>query len=57
MASVDSCAIGPGEQTRHHIELAEEASDYLVGVSVGAEPIELGHHLGEGLLDVADGTL
>jgi hypothetical protein len=37
--------------------LAEEAADDLVRVSVGAESVELGHHLQERLLGVSNGTL
>jgi hypothetical protein len=43
--------IGPGGQPGYHVELAEEAADDLIGVSFGAEAIELRHHSIERLFD------
>ena len=49
--------IGPGGEPGDDVELSEEPADDLVGVSLGAQPIELGHDLDERLLDVADRVL
>ena len=49
--------IGPGRKAGDDVELSEEAADDLVGVSFGAQAIELRHHLGERFLDIGDGVL
>ena len=46
--------IGPGGKPGDHIELSEKAADDLVRISLGAEPIELAHHLHQRLLDVGN---
>jgi len=48
--------IGPGGEPGDHVELSEELAHHLVGIACGAQPIELGHHVGQRLLDVADGA-
>lgn len=48
--------IGPGRKARYDVELAKEAADDFVGVSLGTQPIELRHDLEEGLFHVADGV-
>jgi hypothetical protein len=40
----------------HDIELAQEAADDLVGISLGAQAIELRHDADKRLLDVTDRT-
>ena len=49
--------IGPGRKAGNNVELSQEAADDLIRVSLGAESIELRHHLGEGPLDVGNGAL
>jgi hypothetical protein len=49
--------IGPGGEPGDHVELLEEAANHPVGVGLGAEPVELGHHSRERDLDVVDGSL
>jgi len=49
--------IGPGGKPGHEVELSKKLADDLVGITLGAQPIELGHDLQERLLDVADGAL
>ena len=49
--------IGPGGEPGDHVELLEEAANHPVGVGLGAEPFELGHHPRERDLDVVDGSL
>ena len=39
------------------VELAKELADHLVGIRFRAEPIELGHHARQRLLDVLDGAV
>lgn len=46
--------VRPGGQAGHHVELAKDLSDHLVGVRFGAQAIELRHHPVERLLDFAD---
>jgi len=53
---VNVSGVGPGGKAGDDVELSEEAADNLVGVSGGAEAIELRHHLGERFLDVGDGA-
>ena len=47
--SVNVSGIGPGRKACDDVELSEKPADDLIGVSFGAESIELRHHLGEGL--------
>jgi len=54
---VNLSGVGPGGKTGDDVELAEKLADDLVGVTFGAETIELRHHLGERFLDVGDGAL
>jgi hypothetical protein len=53
---VDVSGIRPGREARDDVKLSEEAADHLIGVTLGAEAIDLRHHAGQGLLDVADGA-
>jgi hypothetical protein len=46
--------IGPGRKACDNVELPEQAADHLIGVSLGAESIELRHDLGQGALDVGN---
>ena len=48
--------VGPGGKAGEGVELLEQAADDLVGVSAGAEVIELRHHFGERFLDVGNGA-
>lgn len=48
--------IGPGGQAGDNVELPKQAADHFVGVTLGTQPVELRHHLGERSLDVADGA-
>ena len=52
--SVNLSGIGPGGKPGDDVELAEKATDDLVGVSGGHEPIELGHHFHECALGVGN---
>ena len=49
--------IGPDGTASGGVELSEEATDHLVGVSLRAQPIELSHYPLQRLLDVVDGAL
>ena len=49
--------IGPGREPGDDVELSQEPADDLVGISLGAQPIELGHDLHEGLLHVSNRVL
>ena len=42
------------ERPGDDVELSEKAADDLIGVGLGAEAVELRHHLGERSLDVGD---
>jgi len=55
--SVSVSGVGPGGKAGDNVELSEEAADDLVGVSFGAEAIELRHHLGERFFDIGDGAV
>ncbi len=57
VVSVDLAGIGPGGKPGDDVELPEEIADYLVGVFLGAESIELREDFDQRLLDVADRTL
>ena len=48
--------IGPGGKGGDDVELAKEAADDLVGIALGAEAIELRHHLRQRFLDVRHGA-
>jgi hypothetical protein len=54
--SVDLTRISPGRKPGYDVELAEEAAHDLVGIPLRTQPIDLGHHAGECLLDVTDGA-
>src|SRR5687767_4467158 len=49
--------VGPGGKPGDDVELPEEFADDLVGVSLGAQQIELSHDFQEGLLNVLDRPL
>ena len=49
--------IGPRRQTRDDVELPQEPADDFVSVGLGAQAIELGHHLDQGLFHVANRVL
>ena len=49
--------VGPGRKACDNVELSEKATDHLIGVSRGAESIQLRHHLGQGALDIRNGAL
>ena len=49
--------VGPGRKACDNVELSEKAADHLIGVSLGAESIELRHHFRQGALDVGNGVL
>ena len=49
--------VRPGGKAGQGIESLEEGAHDLVGVFLGAQPIELRDHLGERLLDFADRAL
>jgi hypothetical protein len=53
---VNLSGVGPGGKAGDDVELAEKAADDLVGVSAGAQTIELRHHFGERFLDVGNGA-
>jgi hypothetical protein len=55
--SVNLAGIGPGRKPGHNVELAEEAADNAFGIAGGAQTVELGHHLEQGLLDILDRAL
>lgn len=54
---MDLPGIGPGRKSGDDVELSEEAADHFVGVSIGTETIELGHHLEERFLNVSNRVL
>ena len=49
--------VGPGGEAGDGIELLQETTDHFVRVGLGAEAIELPHHLGQRPLHFADGVL
>jgi hypothetical protein len=53
---VNLFGIGPGRKACDDVELSEKAADNLVCVGLGAESIELRHHLGQRALDIGDGA-
>src|SRR5687768_5382759 len=55
--SVNLLGVGPGGEAGDDVELAEEATDDLIGVGGGAEAVDLGHHLSKRLLHVLDRAL
>jgi hypothetical protein len=54
---VNVSGVGPDGTASGGVELSEEATDHLVGVSLGAQSIDLSHHPSQCLLDVVDGAL
>ncbi len=49
--------IGPRRESRDDVELSQEPTDDFVGICLGAQAIELGHHLHEGLFHISNGVL
>ena len=49
--------VGPGRKACDNVELSQKAADHLIGVSLGAESIELRHHLRQRAFDVGNGIL
>ncbi len=49
--------IGPRRESRDDVELPQEPADNFVGVGLGAQAIELGHHFHQGLFDVSNSVL
>jgi len=49
--------IGPRRQSRDDVKLSKEPADDFVGISLGAQAIQLGHHLEKRLFDVANRVL
>ena len=49
--------IGPRRESRDDVELSQKPTDDFVGICLGAQPIELGHDLHEGLLHVSNRVL
>ena len=55
--SVHLPGIGPGRESRHQVELPKHVADDAIGLTFGAQLIELRHHLIERGFDIADGAL
>ncbi len=49
--------IGPGRTPGHEIELLQNVAHDLIGLVLFTQLVQLGHDLGEGAFDVADGSL
>jgi hypothetical protein len=49
--------IGPRRESRNDVELSQKPTDHFIGVGLGAQAIELGHDLHEGLLHVSNRVL
>lgn len=49
--------VGPGGKAGDNVELSEEAADDLVGISCGAQAIELRHHFRQRFFDVGNGAV
>jgi len=52
---VDFQRVGPGGETGHDVELAEQAGHHFVGIGLPREMLEVGHYALERLFDSADG--
>lgn len=57
MISVRVSGVGPGGRAGNCIELLKEATYDLIGICCRAQPIELRQHLGQRLLNFADGAV
>ena len=54
---MDVLGIGPRGETRHDIELPEQATHNEVGIVLGTELFQAGHDAGQGALHLGDHLL